>query len=64
MSKISNHAYYTFWYVFVTLPFFLIFPYLLPKIGFIYAMVVSIVSTLIIFYLSSLLLTRFSIHLL
>lgn len=64
MSKISNHAYYNFWYVFVTLPFFLIFPYLLPKIGFIYAMVVSIVSTLIIFYLSSLLLTRFSIHLL
>lgn len=33
-EKIANHAYYTFWYVIPTLPMFLLFPYLLPKIGF------------------------------
>ena len=33
-DKIANHAYYTFWYVIPTLPMFLLFPYLLPKIGF------------------------------
>ncbi len=32
-EKIANHAYYTFWYVIPTLPMFLLFPYLLPKIG-------------------------------
>lgn len=30
-EKIANHAYYTFWYVLGSLPFFVIFPYLLPK---------------------------------
>lgn len=33
-QKIGNHAYYTFWYVLGSLPFFVIFPYLLPKLGF------------------------------
>ncbi len=33
-EKVSNHAYYTFWYVIPTLPMFLAFPYLLPKLGF------------------------------
>ena len=36
-EKIANHAYYTFWYVIPTLPIFLIFPYLLPKLGFLMA---------------------------
>ena len=31
VNKISNHAYYTFWYVLPTLPMFLIFPFLLEK---------------------------------
>lgn len=31
MEKISNHAYYTFWYVLPTLPMFLIFPILLER---------------------------------
>ena len=34
VAKIANHAYYTFWYVIPTLPMFLLFPYLLPKLGF------------------------------
>jgi len=33
-EKIANHAYYTFWYVIPTLPMFLLFPYLLPKLCF------------------------------
>ena len=33
-EKIANHAWYTFWYVVPTLPMFLAFPVLLPKLGF------------------------------
>lgn len=33
-TKIANHAWYTFWYVVPTLPMFLVFPTLLPRIGF------------------------------
>jgi len=33
-EKIANHAWYTFWYVVPTLPMFLIFPWLLPRLGF------------------------------
>lgn len=31
-SKLSNHAFYTFWYVLPTLPMFLLFPYLLGPV--------------------------------
>ena len=41
IEKISNHAYYTFWYVLPTLPMFLLFPYLLEKYGFWAALVIS-----------------------
>ena len=33
-DKIANHAWYTFWYVVPTLPMFLLFPALLPRLGF------------------------------
>ncbi|WP_395401451.1 DUF3147 family protein [Pseudoduganella sp. UC29_106] len=33
-EKIANHAWYTFWYVIPTLPMFLVFPWLLPRLGF------------------------------
>lgn len=33
-TKIANHAWYTFWYVIPTLPMFLAFPMLLPRLGF------------------------------
>jgi F0F1-type ATP synthase assembly protein I len=33
-ARIANHAWYTFWYVVPTLPMFLAFPVLLPRIGF------------------------------
>ena len=49
-AKIANHAYYTFWYVIPTLPMFLLFPYALPKLGFWLALTVSILLTLIVFF--------------
>lgn len=44
-EKIANHAYYTFWYVIPTLPMFLLFPWLLSKLGFLGAMSISVLLT-------------------
>ncbi|MFM2262636.1 MAG: hypothetical protein RI959_1312 [Pseudomonadota bacterium] len=41
-EKIANHAWYTFWYVVPTLPMFLAFPFLLPRLGFWATMGVSV----------------------
>ena len=64
MSKIANHAYYTFWYVLPTLPMFLLFPYLLPKLGFWPTLIGCIIFTLVVFYLYALVLKNFGIDLL
>jgi len=63
-EKIANHAYYTFWYVIPTLPMFLLFPYLLPKVGFWMTMGTSVVVTVIFFGLFALLMKSFGIELL
>ena len=63
-SKIANHAYYTFWYVLPTLPMFLLFPYLLPKLGFALALISCVIFTIILFFLYALLLKQFGIDLL
>ena len=63
-SKIANHAYYTFWYVLPTLPMFLLFPYLLPKLGFWLALLSCIVVTFLIFYVYAIALKQFGINLL
>lgn len=63
-EKIANHAYYTFWYVIPTLPMFLLFQYLLPKLGFWITMGSSIVVTIICFGLFALLMKGFGINLL
>ena len=63
-SKIANHAYYTFWYALPTLPMFLLFPYLLPKIGFVYSLLSCLVMTILLFWLFSLMLKPFGINLL
>ena len=63
-EKIANHAWYTFWYVVPTLPMFLIFPLLLPHIGFWPTMLACIGITLIFFGLFALLMRRFGIDLL
>ena len=63
-EKIANHAYYTFWYVIPTLPMFLLFPLLLPKLGFWMTMGASVVVTVICFSLFALLIKSFGINLL
>ena len=64
MSKIANHAYYTFWYVIPTLPMFLLFPYLLPRLGFWPTLLSCIAFTLVIFYVYAIVLKQFGIDLL
>ncbi len=64
MSKIANHAYYTFWYVIPTLPMFLLFPNLLPKWGFWLTLLACIAMTLVIFYFYALILKGLGINLL
>jgi len=63
-AKISNHAYYTFWYVVPTLPMFLIFPYLYQQLGFWPALGSCAILTIGIFFLWALLLKQFGINLL
>ena len=63
-EKIANHAYYTFWYVIPTLPMFLLFPYLLPRLGFWITMGACVVITVICFGLFALLMKGFGINLL
>lgn len=63
-SKIANHAYYTFWYVLPTLPMFLLFPYLLPRLGFVFSLLASMALTIVVFFLFALLVKQFGIELL
>ena len=63
-EKIANHAWYTFWYVLPTLPMFLAFPVLLPRIGFWLTMLASIGLTIACFGLFALLVRQFGIQLL
>ncbi|HEX5538259.1 MAG TPA: DUF3147 family protein [Methylophilaceae bacterium] len=64
VAKLSNHAYYTFWYVIPTLPMFLLFPYLLPRLGFWPSLLVSVLFTVTLFVLYAAILKRFGIDLL
>lgn len=64
VSKIANHAYYTFWYVLPTLPMFLLFPYLLPKIGFVYTLISCVVFTILVFWGFALIMRHFGVDLL
>ena len=63
-EKIANNAYYTFWYVIPTLPMFLLFPYLLPRLGFWLTMGASVVVTVICFGLFAMAMKSFGIELL
>jgi len=62
-SKIANHAYYTFWYVLPTLPMFLLFPYLLPRWGFVLSLLACIIFTMLVFLGFALIVKRFGIAL-
>ena len=63
-EKIANHAWYTFWYVLPTLPMFLVFPWLLPRLGFWPTLLACAVLTVTCFGLLTLLVRRFGIELL
>ena len=63
-EKIANHAWYTFWYVVPTLPMFLAFPVLLPRIGFWPTLLACIVITVVCFGMFALAVRRFGIELL
>jgi hypothetical protein len=63
-AKIANHAWYTFWYVLPTLPMFLIFPALLPRLGFWFTLFACAVITVVCFGLFALAVRRFGIQLL
>lgn len=62
-QKISNHAWYTFWYVVPTLPMFLAFPLLYQRYGFWPALVLCCVMTLVIFLAWAAILHHFGIDL-
>ncbi|KIF79956.1 DUF3147 family protein [Noviherbaspirillum autotrophicum] len=64
MDKVANHAWYTFWYVVPTLPMFLVFPYLLPRIGFWGSLGAGIALTVVCVAGFALVLRRFGINLL
>jgi hypothetical protein len=63
-EKIANHAWYTFWYVVPTLPMFLAFPFLLPRLGFWPTLLACVLITVVCFGLFALAVRRFGIDLL
>ncbi len=63
-EKIANHAWYTFWYVLPTLPMFLVFPVLLPRIGFWLTMLACGIITIVCFGVLAIAIRRFGIELL
>ena len=62
-TKISNHAYYTFWYVIPTLPMFILFPYFMSRFGFAMTLVISILLTIVVFVLFAAIVKHFGINL-
>lgn len=61
--KISNHAWYTFWYVLPTLPMFLAFPWLMSKLGFWLSLLASAAITVICFVLLAVMMKKFGVNL-
>lgn len=64
LEKIANHARYTFWYVVPTLPMFLVFPVLLPRLGFWPTLLACALITVVCFGLLALAVRRLGIELL
>lgn len=63
-EKISNHAWYTFWYVVPTLPMFLAFPLLHDRIGFWPTMAACVGITIVCFAAFAYLMKHFGVELL
>ncbi|MDA1371017.1 MAG: DUF3147 family protein [Proteobacteria bacterium] len=64
VERISNHAWYTFWYVVPTLPMFLSFPFLLNRLNFWMALSAAATITVVCFGIFALLLREIGIDLL
>lgn len=62
-AKLANHASYTFWYVIPTLPMFLVFPILLPRMGFWVTLGICILITFACFGLWALIARYFGVEL-
>jgi hypothetical protein len=63
-AKISNHAWYTFWYVLPTLPMFLLMPWMLNRgHGFWPALGAGAGCTFVCFAITALLMKRFGVML-
>ena len=63
-EKISNHAWYTFWYVVPTLPMFLAFPFLHDRIGFWWTLASCAAITVVCFVIFAYVVKQFGIELL
>ncbi|WP_047533877.1 DUF3147 family protein [Methylotenera sp. N17] len=63
IAKISNHAYYTFWYVIPTLPMFLLMPYFLTRYNFWLSLFLSLAISIGIFGVYAMVLKTFGIDL-
>ena len=63
-ARLANHAWYTFWYVVPTLPMFLVFPWLLQRLGFWWTLGCCALITIALFAALALVLKRFGIDLL
>ena len=64
VERISEHAWYTFWYVVPTLPMFLLLPLLLSRLNFWVALGAAAIVTLICFGVFALLVRGIGIELL
>lgn len=61
-EKISNHAYYTFWYVLPTLPMFILMPWMLNRgIHFWVSLGGSVIVTVACFGITALVMRRFGV---
>lgn len=63
-QRLSDHAFYTFWYVLPTLPMFLLFPALLSRFGFWTTLGLSALLTVVCFGLLALAARGFGVELL
>lgn len=62
-EKISNHAYYTFWYVVPTLPMFALFPAINERVGFWPSLLASVAITIAAFFLVAIAVKKFGVNL-
>ena len=64
-EKISNHAFYTFWYVIPTLPMFLVMPAMMNRgINFWWSLLAGVATTIVMFVVTALVAKRFGVELL